>query len=118
MPTPHMTMRSVRQIRANKRNARTHPKKQIKQICHSVSRFGFTSPVVVDENDNIIAGHGRYLAAMELGLTEIPVLIVSHLSDLKSAPSQSRTIKSRRTPDGTGLPLPLNSAIWQTSYPR
>lgn len=83
MQTPHMTMRSVNQLRPNSRNARTHPKKQIKQICHSVSRFGFTSPVVVDENDNIIAGHGRYLAAMELGLTEIPVLVVSHLSELE-----------------------------------
>lgn len=73
----------VDSINPNKKTQCTHPpQKQIKQICQSVSRFGFTSPVVVDENDNIIAGHGRYLAAMEPGLAEIPVLVVSDLSEL------------------------------------
>lgn len=54
---------SVRSLRPDKRNARTHSKKQIRQIGKSIQRFGWTYPILVDENDVIIAGHGRYEAA-------------------------------------------------------
>jgi ParB-like chromosome segregation protein Spo0J len=53
-------------------NARTHAKKQIQQIAKSIERFGFTNPVLVDDTNGIIAGHGRVLAAKALGLTSIP----------------------------------------------
>lgn len=62
------------------RNARTHSKKQVRQIANSIERFGFTNPVLVDETGSILAGHGRVAAAKLLGLTEVPVLCIGDLS--------------------------------------
>lgn len=62
------------------RNPRTHSAKQLKQIAASISRFGFTSPVLVSEDLTVVAGHGRLLAAQKLGLAEIPCIRLSHLS--------------------------------------
>jgi len=62
-------------------NARTHSKKQIKQIADSIARFGFTNPVLIDDQGGIIAGHGRVLAAKSMGMTEVPCLRLSHLSE-------------------------------------
>ncbi len=53
-------------------NARTHSKKQVKQLAGSIRVFGFTSPVLTDERGNILAGHGRVLAAIDLGLESNP----------------------------------------------
>lgn len=61
-------------------NARTHSKAQVKQIAASIARFGFTNPVLIDDEHGIIAGHGRVLAAKSLGIAEIPCLRLSHLS--------------------------------------
>ena len=72
---------SIRSLRPNKRNARTHPKKQINQIINSIRRFGWTYPILADENGVILAGHGRYLAAQELGLSKVPVLALADLSE-------------------------------------
>src|SRR5262249_17058997 len=62
------------------RNARTHSKKQIRQIASSIRRFGFTNPVLIDDDLSIIAGHGRVEAAKQLEMTEVPCLRLSHLS--------------------------------------
>ena len=62
-------------------NARTHSKKQIRQIADSVQRFGFTNPVLIDDEGMIVAGHGRVAAAKLLKLTAVPALRLSHLSD-------------------------------------
>ena len=72
---------SVRKLRPNKRNARTHPQKQIRQIENSYRRFGWTNPIIIDESNAILAGHGRYQAALQLGLSEVPVIVVAGLSD-------------------------------------
>ncbi|WP_292670694.1 DNA methyltransferase [Mesorhizobium sp.] len=61
-------------------NARTHSKKQVRQIAESISRFGFTNPVLVSDAGEIIAGHGRVMAAKELGIASVPTLRLSHLS--------------------------------------
>jgi DNA modification methylase len=61
-------------------NARTHSRRQIQQIAESVKRFGFVNPPLVDDNDIIIAGHGRVAAAKQLDLETVPILRVSHLS--------------------------------------
>ncbi len=61
-------------------NARTHSKKQIKQIAESIKRFGFCNPVLISEDYTIIAGHGRVQAAKQLGMNEVPVRMLSHLS--------------------------------------
>ncbi len=64
-----------------KTNARTHSDKQISQIAQSMKAFGFTNPVLIDETSTIIAGHGRVKAAQQLGLKEVPTLLISHLSE-------------------------------------
>jgi hypothetical protein len=64
----------------NKGNARTHSAKQLDQIARSIERFGFINPVLIDDADQIIAGHGRVEVAKRLGLDYVPVLRVTHLS--------------------------------------
>jgi hypothetical protein len=62
------------------RNARTHSTQQVAQIAASINEFGFCNPVLTDPDGGIIAGHGRVLAARKLGLTEVPVIVLGHLS--------------------------------------
>ncbi|MEL7608844.1 MAG: site-specific DNA-methyltransferase [Bacillota bacterium] len=63
------------------RNARTHSKEQILQLRASIREFGFVNPVIVDKDLNIIAGHGRILAAKEEGFTEVPCVFAEHLTE-------------------------------------
>ena len=63
------------------KNARTHSPEQVAQIAASIIEFGFNAPVLVDSHSGIIAGHGRTLAARKLGLKEVPVVVLDHLSD-------------------------------------
>src|ERR1700683_4013255 len=63
------------------RNPRTHSDAQIAQIAASIAEFGFNNPILVDTKAGIIAGHGRLLAARKLGLTEVPVIVLDHLSE-------------------------------------
>jgi DNA modification methylase len=63
------------------RNSRTHSDAQVAQIAASIKEFGFTNPVLIDEDGGIIAGHGRTLAARKLGLAEVPCLRLSYLSE-------------------------------------
>ncbi len=74
-------MEAVRKLRPNKRNARTHPKKQIRQLANVIRQFGWTYPILVDEDFEIICGHARWEAAKELGLTKAPILVMRGLSD-------------------------------------
>ncbi|MCI5049511.1 MAG: ParB N-terminal domain-containing protein [Rickettsiales bacterium] len=68
-------------LQPNPRNPRIHSKKQVQQLKNSINRFGFVCPVLVDEKKKLIAGHGRVLAAKEIGLDTIPTISVAHLSD-------------------------------------
>ena len=68
-------------MRPYDRNARTHNAKQIAQIAASIKAFGFNNPVLVDKDGGIVAGHGRVEAAKKLGLTEVPVIRLEHLSE-------------------------------------
>jgi len=63
------------------RNARTHSRKQVRQIADSIRTFGFTNPVLIDENRTILAGHGRVAAAQLLGMAEVPCLRLDHMSE-------------------------------------
>jgi hypothetical protein len=65
------------------RNARTHSDEQVSQIAASIKEWGWTTPVLVDEQGGIIAGHGRTLAAQKLELTEVPVMVAKGWSDAK-----------------------------------
>ena len=63
------------------RNARTHSKEQILQLRASLREFGFVNPVIVDKDLNVIAGHGRILAAKEEGIAEVPCVFAEHLTE-------------------------------------
>jgi ParB-like chromosome segregation protein Spo0J len=67
------------------RNPRTHSEEQVAKIAASIAEFGWTNPVLVDGVSGVIAGHGRLAAARKLGLTEVPVIELGHLS-----PTQKR----------------------------
>ena len=61
-------------------NARTHSRKQLKLIADSITRFGFTNPILVTGDFEVVAGHGRLQAAKSLGLQLVPVVALSSLS--------------------------------------
>src|SRR5580765_6292908 len=63
------------------RNPRTHSDAQVAQIAASIAAFGFNNPILVDTKAGIIAGHGRLLAARKLQLTEVPVIVLDHLTE-------------------------------------
>jgi len=82
---PRLQQSTVQLVNPNKlipykSNARTHSDKQIQQIANSIQKFGFTNPILIDENNMIMAGHGRVQAAMKLGLDQVPTLCINHLS--------------------------------------
>lgn len=62
-------------------NSRTHSEEQIKQVAASIKEFGFTNPVLIDEQGGIIAGHGRVMAAELLGMTEVPCIVLEGLTE-------------------------------------
>jgi len=76
---PQIRLVAPSSLAAFGRRARTHSKDQIVQIAKSIKTFGFSVPVLVDENDKVIAGNARIEAAIQLGLSEIPVVTLSHL---------------------------------------
>jgi DNA modification methylase len=76
-----VNLASVRKLLRSKHNPRTHSKKQIQQIANCILRFGWTYPILIDESGVIVAGHGRYEAALLLGLREVPVIVIAGLSD-------------------------------------
>jgi DNA modification methylase len=67
-------------LKPAERNARTHSKKQIRRIASSIREFGFLNPVIVDDTNMILAGHGRLEAARQVGLTHVPVVRFDHLT--------------------------------------
>jgi ParB-like chromosome segregation protein Spo0J len=77
---PKIEMAPIASLRPYTNNARRHSRKQVRQIAESMRRFGFTNPVLVSDEGEIIAGHGRVMAAKELGLREVPTVRLSHLS--------------------------------------
>ena len=62
------------------RNPRVHDPEQVARIAGSMAEFGFVVPILADGQGNVIAGHGRLLAAERLGLSEVPVVVIDHLS--------------------------------------
>jgi len=70
-------------LKIYERNARTHSDRQIAQIAESLKAFGFVVPIICDDQDVIVAGHGRLAAAKRLGMTRVPVIRLRHLDDAK-----------------------------------
>ena len=71
----------VNDLRAYDANSRTHSKEQIEQVKRSIIEFGFTNPLLIDENNTIIAGHARLAAANELGHDSVPAIVLDGLSE-------------------------------------
>jgi DNA modification methylase len=79
-PIKHVAETPVASLRPYSRNARTHSKKQVRQIADSIQRFGFTNPVLIDGENQIIAGHGRVEAAKLIGMATVPCLRIDRMS--------------------------------------
>src|SRR5436853_4928543 len=90
---------AVDALRPNARNARTHSKKQIRQIADSIAAFGFLVPILIDERGLVIAGHGRYAAAKLLGLAQVPVIEVRGLPEAKR---RALALADNRIAEGAG----------------
>lgn len=73
--------RAVSELKPFSGNARTHSKKQISQIAAAIRQFGFNNPVLIDQDDGIIAGHGRVEAAKLLKLSSVPTIRLAHMSE-------------------------------------
>jgi len=80
MSTHEVKYVSIDTLRPSKTNARVHSKKQLKQIARSIQRYGFNAPVLVGDDGEIIAGHGRVEAAKLLGLDTVPTICLAHLN--------------------------------------
>src|ERR1700736_788415 len=77
--------RQIEELKPDPANPRRHTRKQVRQIAESIKAFGFNVPILIDRYGNIIAGHGRWLACREFGITEVPTLCLDHLT-----PAQAR----------------------------
>ena len=77
--------RRIDDLKPDPANPRRHTRKQVRQIAESIKAFGFNVPILIDRYGNIIAGHGRWLAGREFGMTEVPTLCLDHLT-----PAQAR----------------------------
>ncbi|MGF6981412.1 hypothetical protein QFZ99_000888 [Paraburkholderia atlantica] len=82
-PASQIEHRALASLVPCARNAREHSDAQVAQIAASMREWGWTSPILVDETDRIIAGHGRVLAASKLGLTDVPVIVARGWSESK-----------------------------------
>ncbi len=81
MSAQNLIYRGISTLKPWARNARTHSKKQIKQLANSIETFGFTNPILIDKNSSILAGHGRVEAAKQLGRSEVPCIRIEHMTE-------------------------------------
>ena len=72
---------SLEKLRPYERNAKIHDENQVEKIAESIKEFGFISPCLIDEENNIIAGHGRIMAAKKLGLETVPCVYIEGLTE-------------------------------------
>ena len=83
-PPLAVVWRRIETLRPDPVNPRSHSPKQIRQLTRSIGAFGFNVPILVDRTLRIIAGHGRLLAARELGWREVPTIVLDHLSEAET----------------------------------
>lgn len=74
-------LKSVEALIPYVNNSRTHSDEQVTQVASSIKEFGFTNPILIDEHDGVIAGHGRLMAAKKLNLSEVPCIILAGLTE-------------------------------------
>jgi DNA modification methylase len=79
-----ITYRPISELKLDRKNPRAHSTRQVRQIARSIERFGFVVPVLTDARGKVIAGHGRVLAALLLGWSEVPTICLDHLSEAQA----------------------------------
>lgn len=72
---------NIRDLKPYKKNAKKHNKEQVEQIANSIKEFGFTQPVIIDKNNEVVAGHGRILGAKKAGLKQVPTVCLEDLTE-------------------------------------
>lgn len=92
----------IKELKPYKKNAKKHNKEQVEQIANSIKEFGFTQPVIIDENNCVVAGHGRILGARKAGLKQVPTVCLEDLTE--------EQIKAYRLVDNK-----LNESEWDFS---
>ncbi|WP_379551960.1 ParB/Srx family N-terminal domain-containing protein [Qipengyuania sp. DGS5-3] len=100
-------MADVTELKPHPSNPRTHTKKQVGQIAKSIECFGFCNPILIDEGNRVIAGHGRLEAAKKLGMKTVPTLV---LSDLSEAEKRAYIVADNRLAELAGWDDDLLSA--------
>ena len=99
MSSLSITYRKISDLHPRANNPRTHSRKQIAQIASSIQRFGFTNPVLIDEQDAIVAGHGRVEAAKLLAMSEVPTVC---LADMSAADIRAYVIADNKLAENAG----------------
>ena len=94
--------KNIKELKPYKKNAKKHSKEQVEQIANSIKEFGFTQPVIVDKNNEVVAGHGRILGAKKAGLKQVPTVTLEELTE--------EQIKAYRLVDNK-----LNESEWDYS---
>ena len=94
--------KNIKELKPYKKNAKKHPKEQVERIANSIKEFGFTQPVIVDKNNEVVAGHGRILGAKKAGLKQVPTVCLEELTE--------EQIKAYRLVDNK-----LNESEWDYS---
>ena len=95
-----VTYVDLNSLKTYQNNPKDHPQKQVHQIADSIKKFGFNNPILIDENNEIIAGHGRYMAAQQLQMETVPVIRLTW-TKRKSVFIAWPTIKFQKTVAGT-----------------
>lgn len=98
----NIVYRQIKDLKPYKKNAKKHSKEQVEQIANSIKEFGFTQPVIVDKNNEVVAGHGRILGAKKAGLKQVPTVYPEELTE--------EQIKAYRLVDNK-----LNESEWDYS---
>ena len=98
----NIVYRQIKDLKPYKKNAKKHNKEQVEQISNSIKEFGFTQPVIVDKNNEVVAGHGRILGAKKAGLKSVPTVCLEDLTE--------EQIKAYRLVDNK-----LNESEWDYS---
>lgn len=96
-------MKKVGELIPYDKNAKKHDKKQIDNVANSIKRFGWQQPIVIDENNVVVIGHCRLMAAKKLGLNSVPVTVASGLTDLEIRELRIADNKTNESPWDLGL---------------
>ncbi len=103
-PSDKIEKRKISELIPYARNARTHSDEQVAQIAASIKEWGWTTPVLIDEDGEIIAGHGRVLAARKLGIDKIPTMTATGWT---KAQKQAYVLADNQLPQNAGWDMDL-----------